>query len=72
MANKEFGKARKVIMEAVERNAKSKTEGERKVALLKAQLEEEESKSLMRRATFLDLLYWPLLRRRTLVLYFCW
>lgn len=40
MANKEFGKARKVIMEAVERNAKSKTEGERKVALLKAQLEE--------------------------------
>ncbi|XP_065311659.1 organic cation transporter protein-like isoform X5 [Dermacentor albipictus] len=72
MANKKFDQAHKLIMEAVERNEKDKEEAEIKYEQLKKEFEKEQPKHVFGKATVFDLLKTPVLRRRTLILYFCW
>ncbi|XP_064473670.1 organic cation transporter protein-like [Ornithodoros turicata] len=72
MANKQFDKAWKVIDHAVERNEADREEAERKFALLKVECEKDQPKHIFGKANLLDLLSWPRLRRRTLILFACW
>lgn len=72
MANRKFPRARKIIMKAVERNEKDKEDAELKFELLKKEFDKEQPKNVFRKATVFDLLKSPVLRKRTLILYFCW
>lgn len=72
MANKKFPQAHKLIFDAVERNDKDKEEAEIKFDLLKKEFEKEQPKNVFGKVTVFDLLKRPVLRKRTLILYFCW
>uniref|UniRef100_A0A023GLG6 Putative synaptic vesicle transporter svop n=1 Tax=Amblyomma triste TaxID=251400 RepID=A0A023GLG6_AMBTT len=72
MANKKFSRARKIIMNAVERNEMDKEDAELKFELLKKEFDKEQPKSVFSKVTVFDLLKMPVLRKRTLIVYFCW
>ncbi|KAH9381098.1 hypothetical protein HPB48_010770 [Haemaphysalis longicornis] len=73
MANKKFTRARQLIFDAVERNDMDKEEAEVKFELLKKEFEKVSAqKPCSIKVTVFDLLKKPTLRKRTLILYFCW